>query len=116
MMRLIADENFDNHIVRGLLRREPTLDIIRAQDVGLVTTDDRIILQWAAQNQRILLTHDVHTMPRFAYERIQQAQPVTGVIIVPQEMSIGLAIEHLQILIACTSPEEFTDQVLYLPL
>ncbi len=34
-----ADENFNNDIVRGLLRREPKLDIVRIQDVGL--SDER---------------------------------------------------------------------------
>ncbi len=33
MLRLAADENFDNNIVRGLLRRRPDLDIVRVQQV-----------------------------------------------------------------------------------
>lgn len=40
MLRLAADENFNNNIVRGLLRRNPTLDIVRIQDVGLSGADD----------------------------------------------------------------------------
>ena len=35
MLRLLADENFNNDIVRGLLLRSPELAIVRAQDVGL---------------------------------------------------------------------------------
>ena len=35
MLRLAADENFNGNIVRGLLRRNPKLDIVRVQDVGL---------------------------------------------------------------------------------
>ena len=35
MLRLAADENLNNDILRGLLRRRPGLDIVRIQDVGL---------------------------------------------------------------------------------
>ena len=56
MLRLLSDENFDNHIVRGLVRRLPTIDLIRVQDVGLGQTDDRAILNWAADHGRVLLT------------------------------------------------------------
>jgi hypothetical protein len=33
--KLLTDEDFDNRILRGLLRRLPELDIVRVQDVGL---------------------------------------------------------------------------------
>ena len=61
MLKLAADENFNNNIVRGLLRKEPGLDIVRVQDVGLKGADDPTVLEWAAQEERILLTHDVKT-------------------------------------------------------
>jgi predicted nuclease of predicted toxin-antitoxin system len=67
MLRLAADENFNNDIVRGLLRREPGLDIVRIQDVGLSGADDPTVLEWAAQEGRVLLTHDVTTITRYAY-------------------------------------------------
>ncbi len=57
MLRLLADENFNNSIVRGLLRRKPDLDIIRVQDIDLSGIDDRVILAWAAQENRIVVTH-----------------------------------------------------------
>ena len=50
MLRLIADENLNNGIVRGLLRRRPDLDIIRVQDAGLSAADDATVLEWAAQD------------------------------------------------------------------
>ena len=58
MLRLLSDENFNGDIVRGLLLRHPALDIVRVQDVGLAEAEDDVILKWAAQNNRILLTHD----------------------------------------------------------
>ena len=40
MLRLLADENFNGDIVRALLLRQPDLDIVRVQDVGLAGVDD----------------------------------------------------------------------------
>jgi predicted nuclease of predicted toxin-antitoxin system len=65
-MKLLADENLDNTIIRGLLRRNPIIDILRVQDVGLSGVDDPAVLAWAADDNRILLTHDVATITRYA--------------------------------------------------
>jgi predicted nuclease of predicted toxin-antitoxin system len=64
MLLLAADENFNGNIVRGLFRRQPTLDLIHLQDVGLSGAEDAAVLAWAAQEGRALLTHDVSTMTR----------------------------------------------------
>jgi predicted nuclease of predicted toxin-antitoxin system len=58
MVRLLSDENFNGDIVRGLLLRRPDLDLRRVQDAGLEAADDPTILEWAAANNRIVLTHD----------------------------------------------------------
>ena len=76
MLRLAADENFNNDIIRGLLRRKPELDIVRIQDVGLSGAEDPTVLEWAAREGRVLLTHDVTTMTRYTYERVRARQPM----------------------------------------
>lgn len=50
--------------------RLPSLDVVRVQDVGLIETDDPIILEWAAKDRRILLTHDASTVTMYAYDLI----------------------------------------------
>jgi predicted nuclease of predicted toxin-antitoxin system len=67
MLRFAADENFNYNIVRGLLRRKSDLDIIPIQDVGLSGKDDATVLEWAAQENRILLTHDVTTITKWLF-------------------------------------------------
>jgi predicted nuclease of predicted toxin-antitoxin system len=64
MLRLAADENFNGDIVRGLLRRNPKLDIVRVQDVGLSGADDPSVLQWAADQGRVVVTHDISTLAK----------------------------------------------------
>ena len=56
MLRLLADENFNGDIVRALLLRQPDLDIVRVQDVGLAGVGDPDILAWAAEIELFLRT------------------------------------------------------------
>jgi hypothetical protein len=37
------------------------------------------VLAWAAEQQRILLTHDVATITAFAYERVRTGKSMPGV-------------------------------------
>lgn len=52
MIRFAVDEDFDNRIVRGLLRLLPTLDIVRAQDAGLLGKRDPEVLEWPRAKTR----------------------------------------------------------------
>lgn len=62
-VKWLADENFDNAIIRGLLRQVPTIDILRAQDTPEVAgQDDSVLLSFATEQGRVVVTHDVSTM------------------------------------------------------
>ncbi|MGI9063016.1 MAG: DUF5615 family PIN-like protein [Pseudonocardiaceae bacterium] len=78
MLPLAADENLNNDIIRGVLRHNPKIDIVRVQDVGLRGADDPTVLEWAAAEGRVLLTHDVATMSRYAYSGSLPAAALTG--------------------------------------
>lgn len=116
MLLLVADENFNNDIVRGLLRRKPELDIVRVQDVDLSGADDPTILEWAAQENRVLLTHDVSTITQCAYERIEAGKPMPGVIEVSRSVPLGVAIDDILLLAEASNDGEWEGQILYLPL
>jgi len=116
MLRFAADENFNNDIVRGVLRRNPNIDIVRVQDADLAENADPAVLEWAAKENRVLLTHDVSTMTRYAYERVANNLPMPGVFEVTRKVPIGVAIEEILILAECSLEKEWDDQVRYLPL
>ena len=116
MLSLLSDENFNGDIVRGLFLRQPNLDLVRVQDVGLREVSDPEILTWAANNQRILLTHDRATMPDFAYERLVRGEQIAGLFVVNDRMPIRQAIDELLLLIDCSEQTEWQGIVLYLPL
>ena len=116
MLRLLADENLNHHIVRGLRRRQPTVDIVRVQDVGLTGTDDPTVLAWAAARGRVVITHDVSTMTHFAIQRIEAGEPMPGVFEIPLSAPVGQVIDDLLLLVECSLDGEWEGQVRYLPL
>lgn len=116
MLRLATDENFNNRILRGLLRRRPELDIVRVQDVGLSGWDDAEVLAWAAREGRVLLTQDVTTMRLYVDERNDAGLPMPGVFEVSQQTPIAQAIEDILLLAECSLEGEWEGQVQFLPL
>ena len=116
MLRYAADENFNNDILRGLRRRDYRINVVRVQDVDLSATLDPIILDWAARENRLVLSHDVSTMVGFAYDRVKAGQPMPGLVEVSRQVPLGEAIEDLLLLARCSVEGEWDGQVLYLPL
>jgi hypothetical protein len=116
MIRFLADENLNNAILRGLVRRNPNLDIVRVQDAGLSGADDPTVLAWAAAEGRVLLTHDVTTITRYAYERVEKGQSMPGVFEIGHTVPIGQAIDDLLLIAMASQEGEWEGQVNYLPL
>jgi len=115
-LRFVTDENFDHTILRGILRKQPDLDIVAIQSAGLSGFTDAEVLEWAATQQRVLLTHDVSTITRYAIERIRDGKPMNGVIEVGSNVTIGNAIDDILLLADCASLEELKDMIVHLPL
>jgi len=116
MLSFLSDENFNGDIIRGLFLRQPNLDLLRVQDVGLQEVDDPIILEWAVINNRILLTHDRATMPDFAYERLNKGKDMAGMFVINDRMPNRQVIDELILLVDCSEQTEWKDVILYLPI
>jgi hypothetical protein len=115
MLRWLADENFSNDI-RALFRANRDLDIVRAQDAGLTGTTDEELLAWAANQDRVLLTHDVSTITAHAYRRVMKGDAMPGVFEVSRRVSVRSAVDDIILLSKCSDPREWEGQVRYLPL
>ena len=100
MLRLVADENFDHDIIRGLRRRHSELDFVRIQDTEVAGASDPVILDWAAHEARVLVTHDIRTIPDYAIERVKSGLSMPGVFVVKKDLSVRAAIEDLLVFIA----------------
>ncbi|MBD3290007.1 hypothetical protein GF337_14460 [candidate division KSB1 bacterium] len=116
MIRFLADENFNNHIVRGIVLRNPEIDILRLQDAGLSGEDDPTVLEFALMENRILLTHDVETIPKFAYSRAAEGKEIPPIFIIKQNVTISQIIENLLLFYECCDESELKNKILFLPI
>lgn len=61
--RLLADADLNHAIISGVVRRNAGIDFKRAEEVPLEGLADEVVLLAAAQEHRVLVSHDVSTMP-----------------------------------------------------
>jgi predicted nuclease of predicted toxin-antitoxin system len=115
VIKIAVDENFDRHILRALVRRVPALDFRTIQGQAMTGAEDPEVLAWAAAEDRVLLTHDVQTVTRFAYERVVRGEPMPGVIEIPSVATVYEVLEDLILVVTCSTADDFRDQVIYLP-
>ena len=116
MIRFLADENFYNHIVRGLRQRNNELDIVRIQNIGLSGVEDTTVLDYAFKENRILLTHNAETIPRFAYERDKAGQKIPAIFIIKQDTLISQVMEDILLAYECSKFDEWEGKIFYLPI
>jgi hypothetical protein len=107
MIRFMADADLNNAIVGGCRRREPSIDFLSANDANLEGVLDPDVPALAAAENRILVSHDFKTQTR-------GSSP--GLILVPQYMPVGQAIEELVLIWGASEAEEWKDRWRALPL
>lgn len=64
----------------------------------------------------MLVTHDVSTLSKYAYERVAAGESMPGVFEVATDLSIARAIDDLILIAECSLEGEWEGQVRYLPL
>ena len=116
MLRLLIDQDLDQVILRGLLLRVPNLDVITAHQVGLSNASDPELLAWAAEHERIVVTHDRRTMPDHASIRIAKMEKIAGIIIISRQLPVSQVINDLEIIVSCSDMVEWENIVKHLPL
>jgi len=114
-VKFLADENLRRAIVLGVRRREPSISFLPAFEKGAAGRDDLVLLQIAADEGRILVSHDVRTMPRHFREFVQ-GEVSPGLILIPQKLALSVAIEELVLLWTASEDNEWVNQICYLPL
>ena len=115
LIRLLTDQNFNGDITNGLAVRYPDLDLVRVQDIGLSEADDPTILASAADDDRIVLTHDKRTMPPFANRRVADGETMPGVFVVDDWASVGTVLDDLTVIVEGSEHAEWAGVVEYLP-
>jgi hypothetical protein len=114
-VRFQADADLNEDIVTGIARREPGVDFQTAGEANLRGLPDEQVLALAAQEKRILVTHDRRTMPHH-FAEVVASQQSPGVLIVSQKVSVSVAIEELLLVWTASEAEEWINLIVDLPL
>ena len=108
MVRFQADANLNQIILLAVRRREPAVDCQTATGAGLAGLMDPGVLARAAQDGRVLVTHDRNTMPPHFAAFITTATSA-GVLISPQHVSMAAAVDAPQLLWHATEAEAWAQ-------
>ena len=114
-MKFLMDENIGPTLARGLLRVKPDLDIVLGY-LMFPGMSDPDLIEWATENNYILITRDINTLVGFAYQRIEKNIPTTGVFVLRKEAQLAEIIDHLLLIASASQTDEWVDQVNYIPL
>lgn len=114
--RFLADNDLKDAIIRGVRRREPAVEFVPLRGLGLESRSDADILDFAAHNHWLVVSHDVNTMTAEAFDRLTAGQPMSRLLLVHQRDPIGSIIDSLLLIWEATEAEEWAGEVCYLPL
>jgi len=112
--RFLADNDFDERIRKGLLRREPSIEFRSAKDAGIVGRPDPEVLRISAESGLLLVSHDRKTMPAH-FDRFIERQMSSGLDLVRQKMEIRDAIEELLMIWVCSDASEWVNRRSFVP-
>lgn len=115
-LKFAVDEDFDHRVLRAIRRCWPNLDILSVQDAGRRSAPDPEVLDWAASEDRIILSNDRATLRDFAYARAEAGLSMPGVFLVRPQVSFTDILDSVELLAECGHAKEFEGNVRYLPL
>jgi predicted nuclease of predicted toxin-antitoxin system len=115
-MKFLMDEHIEPAITRGLRRIYPQLDILSVQEAGLRTQPDEVILTWAAQEGRVVVSRDVNTMTDEAARRIDSGLPMAGLLLIRPSFGYGEIIKALQLFVECAEEGELEGVIDFIPI
>lgn len=109
-----ADNDLRKAIVRGTLRREPQMNFRSAQAARLDGIPDPEVLAFAADEDRILVSHDFGTLPKH-FRQFTRSRRSPGVLLVRQDLPVGEAIETLLLVWEASEADEWVNRLCLLP-
>jgi len=113
-IKFLADASLNQAIVSGVLRAEPLIDFLTASAGRLAGVADDEVLAIASREGRIVVTHDIKTMP-FYFAQFLSTAECPRVILISQKTSLAEAIESLVLVWLASEPAEWVNRICRLP-
>ena len=103
-------------MLRALRLRCPAMDVLRVVDAGLSGISDPDPLAWAAENGRVILTHDVETLAGFARARVLAGKAMAGVIEVRLGGAMRRIVDDVLLVVELAREDELAGKIVFVPL
>jgi hypothetical protein len=114
-VRFQADVDFNQNIGRAVRRRDPAIDFQTAHEARLHGVDDDAVLAQAAEEGRLLVSHDYRTMPT-PFATFVTTKTSAGVLLVSQALPLAEVVEDLLLIWEASEAEEWINRFDTLPL
>ena len=116
-IRFLVDENTTRSISNQLLRRKPEIEIFHIGDdmAPPLGTIDPYILLWLEREGYCLVTRNRASMPQHLRDHIKTGHHIPGIFTLKPRASIGQIVEELLLIWELAEPDEYQDQIVYIP-
>ena len=116
--KYLLDENIDPRLKKALIQNSPDIVVWCVGDSGTpsLETKDPEILLWCESKKFTLVTKNRSSMPVHLQEHLKAGRHIPGIFILKRNMSMGEIIDELTLIWGAAEPEEYTDEIKYLPI
>ncbi len=114
--RFLMDKNVEPAIIGGVRLKRPQADLLSAVEAGTLGMLDPQLLAFAADHDRILVTHDQRTMLGHFATFLMSGRHSPGVMMLPDRLSIGESIGALLLILDASLHGEWQDRLIQVPL
>ena len=119
MLRLLLDENMRADslwkAVQATMKAVP-FDIVRVGDDGPpLGIADVELVQWAAAEQRILISFDKRTLPKLLLDLVTSGHHTPGIVFMSRNLALSEMAEYLQLIAVSSSADEWADTCRFIP-
>ena len=109
-VRFQADADFSQRIISAVRRREAAIDFQTANALNLRELADLEVLALAASQGRVLVSHDLTTMPD-NFATFVETNTSAGLLIIRQKVSIHRALEEILLVWLASDADEWINQM-----
>lgn len=116
-IRFLLDENIPPKLKTALMRRCPTVDVLRVGDANappLGTLDPEVLL-YVEKTQRILVTNNRKSMPGHVADHFAAGGHHWGIFNIRDSASIVDLIEALELVWGASTADEWKDKSDWIP-
>ena len=114
-MNFLVDENLSRRFVNALRRHISTVNVVRVQDVDLLGEDDTAVLNWALENDRILITKDRTTIPPLVEERTENGVESPKILIIRPNSDLTAVLLMIEAIINYSIPTDWQYPIRWIP-